>query len=151
MERKYIRTAKAEDASRIAEIEIFNYRLYFYPIFQSDAFYFDELQVLPAAQALMADTDTLTRTLVYDDGVVKGFLRVNGSEVEKLFVEPALHGKHIGEALLMHAIEVYDVSWLWALEKNTGAIRFYERHGFRKTDIRKPEEDTEEYLVRMER
>ena len=151
MEREHIRAARAEDASRIAEIEIFNYRLYFYPIFQSDEFYFDELQVLPAAEALMADPDALSRTLVYDDGVVKGFLRMCGSEVEKLFVEPVLHGKHIGEALLMHAIEEYGVSWLWALEKNTGAIRFYERHGFKKTDIRKPEEDTEEYLVRMER
>lgn len=151
MNKNSIRTAKAQDASRIAEIEIFNYRLYFYPIFQCDAFYFDELQVLPAAEALRADEDTLGRTLVYDDGAVKGFLRMSGSEVEKLFVEPVLHGQHIGEALLTYAREHFGVSWLWALEKNTGAIRFYERHGFKRTDIRKPEEDTDEYLVRMER
>lgn len=151
MKKNCIRTATAKDASRIAEIEIFNYRLYFYPIFQSDEFYFDELQVLPAAKALGADADALSRTLVYDDGAVKGFLRMSDSEVEKLFVEPVLHGQHIGEALLTYAIGNFQVSWLWALEKNTGAIRFYERHGFKKTNIRKPEEDTDEYLVRMER
>ena len=146
-----IRKARAEDASRIAEIEIFNYRLHFYPIFKSDEFYFDELQVVPAAKALAEDADALGRIYVYDDGVVKGFIRVNGDQVEKLFVEPALQGQHIGEKLLEYAVSEYGVNWLWALEKNTRAIRFYEKHGFRLTDIRKPEEDTDEYLIRMER
>ena len=141
----------AADAGRISEIEIFNYRLYFYPIFQSDEFYFDELQVLPAAEELKADDQTLNRTYVYDDGVVKGFIRLNGDEVEKLFVEPALQGRKIGENLLTYAVEQHGAAWLWALEKNTRAIRFYERHGFHKTDVRKLEEDTTEYLVRMER
>ena len=148
---KDIRVATAEDAGRIAEIEIFNYRLYFYPVFQSDEFYFDELQVLPAAKALAEDGETLSRTCVYDDGVVKGFIRMQGDEVEKLFVEPALQGQHIGEKLLMHAVENHGAAWLWALEKNTRAIRFYERHGFHKTGIKKLEEDTTEYLVRLER
>ena len=148
---KYIRAAAAEDAGRIAEIEIFNYRLYFYPIFQSDAFYFDELQVLPAAKALAEDADTLARTYVYDDGTVKGFIRLQGDEVEKLFVEPVLQGHHIGEKLLAFAVQEHGAAWLWALEKNTRAIRFYERHGFRRTDIKKTEDDTTEYLVRMER
>ena len=146
-----IRRATAADAGRIAEIEIFNYRLYFYPIFQSDAFYFDELQVLPAAEALCADANTLFNTYVYDDGAVKGFIRVNGDEVEKLFVEPVLHGQRIGEKLLEFALEEHGVTFLWALEKNTRAIRFYEKHGFHKTNVKKPEEDTTEYLVRMER
>ena len=151
MNREYIRKAGKKEASRIEEIEIFNYRLYFYSIFQSDEFYFDELQVVPEAEALAADENKLSRTYVYDDGAVKGFIRMNGDEVEKLFVEPVLHGQHIGEALLRYAMEELGAAWLWALEKNTGAIRFYERHGFHKTDIRKLEEDTTEFLVRMER
>ena len=40
-----IRKAKNDDLNRIAEIEVFNYRLQFYPIFRSDEFYFGELQV----------------------------------------------------------------------------------------------------------
>ena len=59
--------------------------------------------------------------------------------------------KDIGEKLLEFAVEKHGAAWLWALEKNTRAIRFYERHGFRKTDIKKTEDDTTEYLVRMER
>ena len=41
----YIRAATAADLARIAEIEVFNYRMNFYPIFRSDEFYFDEMTV----------------------------------------------------------------------------------------------------------
>ena len=40
-----IRPAVSADLTRIAEIEVFNYRMNFYPIFRSDAFYFDEMTV----------------------------------------------------------------------------------------------------------
>ncbi len=40
-----VRKADMNDLSRIAEIQVFNYRLYFYPIFKSDEYYFDELRV----------------------------------------------------------------------------------------------------------
>ena len=146
---KHIRPAKPEDAGRIAEIEIFNYRLQFYPIFKSDAFYFEELQVLPMAEALRADPLRLAQTFVYDDGVVKGFVRVNGAQVEKLFVEPVLQGRGIGGALLEFAVQNHGADHLWALEKNTRAIAFYQRHGFVLTGNKKPEDDTDEFLVEM--
>ena len=141
-----IRPAKSQDLARIAEIEIFNYRLNFYPIFQNDAFYFDELQVPRQMQLLQG------RSLyVYDDGVVKGFCKAEDGQLQKLFVEPVLQGRSIGAALLDFAVAQLDVRFLWALEKNTRAIAFYRRHGFRLTEDRKPEDDTEEYLVRLER
>lgn len=37
-----IKKARQEDLARIAEILIFNYRLWFYPIFHNDDFYFGE-------------------------------------------------------------------------------------------------------------
>ncbi len=39
-----IRLADNNDISRLVEIEIFNYRLNFYPIFRNDEYYFGELQ-----------------------------------------------------------------------------------------------------------
>lgn len=139
-----IRPAQRQDAGRMAEIEIFNYRLFFYPIFRNDAFYFDELQV---SRMLEDERDAF----VYDDGVVKGFIRMDGTEVRKLFVEPVLQGQGIGAALLEYAIREKNANSLWALEKNVRAIRFYQRHGFAVMGERKLEDDTEEYLIKMER
>lgn len=146
-----IRPAVPADAARVAEIEIFNYRLNFYPVFQNDWFYFDELQVPKLIQQYHAKPELLEHTFVYDDGVVKGFIRLNGQQIEKLFVEPVLQNQHIGAALLKYAVEQQNARFLWALEKNTRAIAFYQKHGFRATGEKILEEDTTEYLIRMER
>lgn len=143
-----IRPAAATDLNRIAEIEVFNYRLHFYPIFRSDEFYFGELQVPAVAQRYACSLDHIR---VYDDGVVKGFVLAKDGEVQKLFVEPVLHSCGIGAVLLEHAVSQMGAASLWALEKNTGAIAFYERHGFHVTDARRIEEGTTEYLVRMQK
>ena len=140
----FIRPAEQKDAGRIAEMFIFNYRLNFYPIFRNDQYYFDDLQV--------GKMDVpLQNTFVYDDGVVKGFVQLNGQEVRKLFVEPVLQGQGIGAALLEYAVHQHGARFLWALEKNTRAVAFYQCHGFHATGERRPEEDTAEYLIRLER
>ncbi len=143
-----IRLAKSDDLVRIAEIEIFNYRLNFYPIFQNDEFYFDELQVPKQIEKYKNSIDNIW---VYDDGAVKGFIQIENHEVKKLFVEPILQGNSIGAELLNYAIAEMDAKFLWALEKNVRTIAFYERHGFRVTDDKKFEAGTTEYLVRLER
>lgn len=125
---KNIRKATKEDLARIAEIVVFNYRLNFYPIFKNDDFYFGELQVLN----LMESYQPLIETMwVYDDGAIKGFVQVDNKEIKKLFVEPALQGNAIGSKLLNFAIDKFNADFLWALEKNIRAIKFYQRHGFR--------------------
>lgn len=144
-----IRLADDNDISRLVEIEIFNYRLNFYPIFRNDEYYFGELQAASMIEKYRAESFLLTRTYVYDDGTVKGFVRVNGAEVEKLFVEPVLQGQGIGKLLLAYAVEKHDVNFLWALEKNKRALSFYNRNGFRLTFEKKLEEGTDEYLVKM--
>lgn len=143
-----IRPAASADLPRIAEIEVFNYRLYFYPIFRSDEFYFGEMTV---PNIMQARAEIIPHTLVYDDGVVKGFLYHRGDEVVKLFVEPVLHSQGVGAALLEYAVRELRVTRLWALEKNTRAIAFYARHGFVPNGERRLEEGTEEYLIRLER
>ena len=145
---KNIRKAKIGDLARIAEIMIFNYRLNFYPIFKDDDYYFNELQVTTVMKQYESFIDNMW---VYDDGAVKGIILVENQEIKKLFVEPVLQGNCIGSNLLIYAIENHKANTLWALEKNTRAIRFYKRHGFRITADKKFEEDTTEYLIRLER
>ena len=145
---KNIRKATIGDLARIAEIVIFNYRLNFYPIFKDDDYYFNELQVPTIMKQYESSIDNMW---VYDDGAIKGMIQVENQEIKKLFVEPMLQGNCIGSMLLKYAIDYHNANILWALEKNTRAIRFYERHGFIITADKKLEEDTTEYLVRLER
>lgn len=76
--------------------------------------------------------------LAEEDGLPVGFLairrsRTEGWEVlEKLYVEPEAQSRGIGTVLLDHAKALRpDGLHLWVFQKNIGAIRFYERHGFR--------------------
>ena len=143
-----IRKANSNDLARIAEIQIFNYRLFFYPIFKADEYYFNELQV----PTLMKDYEAALDSLyVYDDGVVKGFIKIEGTYIARLFVEPVLQNAAIGSKLLEYAVKEHGANHLWALEKNEKAIRFYERHGFTPTGEKKLEDDTTEYLVLLRR
>ena len=143
-----IRKAEKKDFARIAEIQIFNYRMYFYPIFKSDEYYFAELQVPSLMKNYETELDSL---YVYDDGVVKGFIKIEGTYIARLFVEPVLQNAAIGSKLLEFAVKEHNADHLWALEKNVKAIRFYERHGFVATGEKKPEEDTTEYLLLLKR
>lgn len=145
-----IRKATENDIYRISEILTFNYRLNFYPIFKNDQFYFAEMSVNNLAEEIR-NSDFLNNAYVYDDGVVKGFVKIQGKEIQKLFVEPVLQGQGLGKKLLDFAVHNHGAELLWALEKNERAIRFYQRNGFVLTDNKKHEEDTEEYLVLMKK
>ncbi len=139
-----IRKARNEDLPRIAEIQIFNYRLYFYPIFQNDAYYFAELQVPSLMHKYESELDSL---YVYDDGVIKGFIKIEDTYIARLFVEPVLQNASIGSQLLEYAVNEHHADHLWVLEKNIRAIRFYERNGFVFSGEKKPEPGTAEYLM----
>ena len=143
-----IRKANDKDLARIAEILIFNYRLNFYPIFKSDEYYFDELQVPSLMKEYEKELDSL---YVYDDGVVKGFIKIEGTYIARLFVEPVLQNASIGSKLLEYAVKEHHADHLCALEKNVKAIRFYNRHGFFATGEKKLEEDTTEYLILLKK
>ena len=146
-----IRPAKPQDASRIAEIIITNYRVNFYPFFHNDEFYFSELNVVDMAKEYSEGSEELLNTYVYNDnGVIKGIIRINGTEVVKLYVEPQFQSCGIGAELLAYAVDKFGADNLWALEYNTRGIAFYERHGFQLTG-EKMIEDEWVPLVKMER
>ena len=143
-----IRKADVNDLSRIAEIQVFNYRLYFYPIFKSNEYFFNELRVPSLMQEYESGLDSL---YVYDDGVVKGFIKIEGTYIARLFVEPVLQNASVGSRLLEYAVKEHNADHLWVLEKNAKAIRFYKRHGFAANGEKKLEDGTSEYLVLLKR
>ncbi|MBR3629550.1 MAG: GNAT family N-acetyltransferase [Oscillospiraceae bacterium] len=144
-----IRKAVPADAGRIAEIFVTDYRVSFYPFFRNDAYYFAELNVLDTAAEYAAGSEALAHSYVYDDGIVKGFIRFCGTEIEKLFVEPQFQCSGVGAALLSFAVS-QGARELWVLEYNTRGIAFYERHGFSCTGERIVEDDWVP-LLRMRR
>ena len=125
-----IREAKLDDLARIAEIEVFNYRLNFYHIFQDDTFYFQEMQVL---NVINENKKRLGQLWVYDDNeIVKGFMWVDSQQIKKLFVEPVLQSRGIGSTLLEYAVDKLGATYLWALEKIRERLLFTKDMAFKQ-------------------
>lgn len=146
-----IRRAMIQDASRIAEISIFTKRINYRRIFQDDKVSFGEMQVYPLAKEYMDNPEKLEGIWVYEDEFVKGFIDLDGTEITQLYVDSFFANQGIGGKLIDFAIEHYNSDRLWVLEKNTGARRFYGRHGFAPTGNKRLEDGTTEYIVEMKR
>ena len=144
-----IRKATKKDLSRIAEIYVFNNRMNYWPIFKDDGFSFGELQVVTMVDNYFGKDEILKNILVYDDGLIKGFIEMKEREICKIYVDTFFQSKGIGKELMEYVINDYDANNLWALEKNERAICFYKKHGFNLTGQKKFEEDTVEYLVQL--
>lgn len=146
-----IRKAEKADLSRVAEIYVFNNRIHFFPLFQDEGYSFGEMQVVPLIEHYFSKEEILSNLHVFDDGLIRGFLLMDGTEISKLFIDPFFQSKGIGGELMEYAVAKLHADRLWALEKNVRAISFYQKHGFRLTGEKKPEEDTTEYLVELKR
>ena len=98
---------------------------------------------VPAIPPLVHDDDDVRRFVRHkllptcevwvavDDTVIVGLLALEGGWVDQLYLEPTDTGRGIGTQLLDHAKSRRpDGLDLWAFQSNTGARRFYERHGF---------------------
>jgi putative acetyltransferase len=68
------------------------------------------------------------------DGIV-GFAVVRQEWLDHLYVDPACHGRGVGQALLGAAREGLSELSLWTFQANTQARRFYERHGFTLVEV----------------
>jgi GNAT superfamily N-acetyltransferase len=74
--------------------------------------------------------------LAEEDGEALGFSGVQGEELAHLYVDPAAQNRGIGSALLEHAKSVSPQRLeLWVFQRNAGARRFYQRHGFRLVEL----------------
>lgn len=76
---------------------------------------------LPAAPLLLA-VDQNDKPL--------GFMLLNGSHMEALFIDPVHHGKGIGRALVNHALSLFAVLTTDVNEQNVQASAFYSHLGF---------------------
>lgn len=146
-----IRKATIEDLSRIAEIFVFNNRINYFPIFKDETFSFGELQVVSLVDNYFKKDEIIKNIYVSDDGLIKGFIQMNEAEICKLYVDPFFQSQGIGHELMEFAMREFHADKVWALEKNIRAISFYQRHGFHLAGQKKLEEDTTEYLVKLER
>jgi GNAT superfamily N-acetyltransferase len=77
-----------------------------------------------------------------EEGKLLGFLAIRHSDkhdwetLEKLYVEPGEQNRGVGTALLDEAKALRPAGLcLWVFQKNEGARRFYERHGFRLVQL----------------
>lgn len=88
-------------------------------------------------------------TTVYEvDGRVVGFLSLIDNEVGAIFVDPDLHGRGIGRALMDDARERRPYLELTVFEANEVGRRFYETYGFAFVE-RRVEESTGEPELRL--
>lgn len=144
-----IRRAKREDISRLAEVLVFAKRTAYRSIIRDDALAFGALQVLPVAEGFQSDPNSLRFIWVYGSDFVKGFVAVEEGEITKLFVDPFFQGEGIGEKLLTFAVQELGGSFLWALEENRSALRFYQKHGFAPTGERTQAKDLDAWAVKL--
>ena len=89
--------------------------------------------------------------LVYKEDTLVGYFKLNikdaqteplgdsSIEIERIYVLEAFQGQQIGKQMLLKIIEMAKEErmiclWLGVWEKNSSAIRFYERYGFKKFD-----------------
>lgn len=131
-----LRKAGNMDISRIAEILIFTKRTTYRSIFKNDTVSFNEMQVLNEIEKL-SQPSALDNIYVYDDGIVKAMVKIEDigekTKVSEFFVDPFFQGEGIGTKILNNVIEKSKEVFLYVLDKNERAIRFYVKMGFKYT------------------
>ncbi|RAZ85445.1 GNAT family N-acetyltransferase [Mesorhizobium hawassense] len=119
-----LRPAVASDAAAIATMMRASLNsLDWMPVLhtpEEDLFFIRDL-LLPSQQVTVAEGGEC----------IVGFVAVNSEWVDQLYLDPAWTGQGIGGWLLDRATAGMPVIKLHCFQANTGARRFYERHGFR--------------------
>ena len=126
-----IRKAEKKDLSRIAEILVFDKRMNYRSIFKNDDYSFHVLQVLDVAKEY-AQPEILDHIFVYDDGIVKGLIHLEQTEIAEFYVDHFFQNQGIGTQVVRDIIEqtAPQPLMLYVFTQNIGAVRLYERLGF---------------------
>lgn len=86
---------------------------------------------------------TRTVVLARTGDLLIGYCAYGDGWVDHLYVHPDYQGLKIGSALLAKAMASESALKLWTFQKNQGAIRFYQRFGFRLVRVTDGEENEE--------
>jgi ribosomal protein S18 acetylase RimI-like enzyme len=94
-------------------------------------------------RGLIENPDKLVIKAEVDNGGIAGFGVFGEGHVDHLYVRPAYQRRGIGSQLIRAAQARFRHLEGWAFEKNTDALKLYERHGFKvveRTDGSRNEE-----------
>jgi GNAT superfamily N-acetyltransferase len=132
-----LRRARLDDADAVADVYIPSFRgLAFLPSLHTEA----------ETRAWVHDV-VLRRYEVWvaeEEGRVAGFAALSERTLEQLYVHPDHQGRGLGTELLAKAKKRRPNGFaLWTFQRNEGARRFYERHGFRAVELTNGERNEE--------
>lgn len=65
-----------------------------------------------------------------EDGVIAGFMGIDGTKIEMLFLSPEARGRGIGRQMIAYGVAQYAVDEVTVNEQNPQAVGFYEHMGF---------------------
>lgn len=85
--------------------------------------------------------------LAKEDGEIIGFMGINGTKLEMLFIAPEQRGKGIGKTLLQHAVVKFGVNSLTVNEQNPQAVGFYQHMGFQTVERHTLDEQGNPYPI----
>ena len=141
-----IRKAIPKDCGRIAEINVFGWRTAYRNII-SDKYLFKNRSVIDtynsmSSRLMSKGSDVFVHE---EDEIVKGFITVsplrdddhspNSLELVAIYVDPSFWKCGVGSQMLNHFEAVAREKdkkdlYIWVLDENGGARKFYEKHGY---------------------
>lgn len=85
--------------------------------------------------------------LAEEDGEIIGFMGINGTKLEILFIAPEQRSKGIGKTLLQHGVVKLGVNSLTVNEQNPQAVGFYQYMGFQTVERHELDEQGNPYPI----
>jgi ribosomal protein S18 acetylase RimI-like enzyme len=139
-----IKKMELNDIPRVAEIQIFCWRLSDKGILSDDYLFKDMLVVKRMDYFENEMKNSTDEMYVFDDGIVKAFLIIaqckdedmtDAFQIWSVYVDPFFQNKGIGSLLIKHFEKIarlknYKKICLWVMAHNQNAKSFYEKHNY---------------------
>jgi GNAT superfamily N-acetyltransferase len=129
-----LRTATSSDAERIADIYLLSRKLYlpYAPLAHTD----EDIRAWISTRLI--PTENVYVGVVA--GNIHGFVAISkdshGGWIDHIYLDPSKVGKGLGALLVEHAKQALgNPIRLYTFQANSGARRFYQRHGFREIEF----------------